>query len=53
VDGVTATALLVQTLRALGPAMWLLLAGPLALLVGLPFHREGATPEERGRENAK
>jgi FSR family fosmidomycin resistance protein-like MFS transporter len=37
----------------LGPAMWLLLAGPLALLVGLPFHREGATPEERGRENAK
>ena len=37
----------------LGAAIWLLLAGPLALLVGLPFHREGATPEERGRENAK
>lgn len=26
----------------LGAAMWLLLAGPLALLVGLPFHREAA-----------
>ncbi|MDO9128407.1 MAG: hypothetical protein Q7U34_00930, partial [Anaerolineales bacterium] len=37
----------------LGAAMWLLLAGPIALLIGLPFHREAATPEERGRESAK
>jgi len=33
----------------LGNAMWLLLAGPVALLIGLPAHTESPLPLEEGR----